>query len=272
MDTDHAATILTRQRRQQASAANRARLTRWSAWAASAVAAWLAWLLLYKVTAGAGLVFAGPTATFGRLGQLVADGTLAHDLKITGLEFAISLAMSVVIGILAGIVVGYFRPIGMVLEPWLAAGYSTPLIALTPLFIIWFGLGIWSKVAVGFIVMVFPVLINTALGVSSADPKLIDVMKSMSATRWQIIWKVIIRGSFPHIAAGLRLAIGRGGTAVVAAELLGASAGMGYQLLIASQTFDVPLILAYVLVLAVLGAAMMMGVQALSSYVEQRRT
>ena len=269
---DQAARIAFRQRQTETSRARRALLVRWAAWLTSALVAWLAWELLFRVTLGNGLFFASPEATFGRLADLVQDGTLAADMKVTTEEFLIATVLATVVGIATGVVVGYFRPVGMVLEPWLAAGYSTPLIALTPLFIIWFGLGIWSKVAVVFIVMVFPLIINTALGVSSADPNLIDVMKSLGASRWQIIWKVIIRGSIPYISAGLRLGVGRGFTAVVAAELLGSSSGMGYEILLASQTFDVPLILAYVVVLAVIGAALMMGLEALNKYIAERRT
>ncbi len=202
-------------------------------------------------------MFVGPEQTFSRLATLLTDGTLASDLRVTALEFLIASAMATAAGVGVGILVGYFRPVGILLEPWLAAGFSTPLIALTPLFIIWFGIGIWSKVAIVFIVMIFPIIINTALGVSSADPNLIDVMRSMAASRRQIIGKVIVRGSIPHITAGLRLSVGRGFTAVVAAELLGSSAGMGYRILDASQTFDIPLILAYVVVLAVIGATLM---------------
>lgn len=165
----------------------------------------------------------------------------------------------------------YFRSVGAVLRPWLAAGYATPLIVLTPLFIVWFGIGIWSKVAIGFLVMLFPILINTALGVSTADQQLIEMMRSLGARERQIIWKVVVRGSVPHITTGLRLGVGRGFTAVVAAELLGSSAGMGYRVLYASQTFDIPVILAYVVVLAAIGALLITALEWLNHRIASHR-
>jgi NitT/TauT family transport system permease protein len=259
------------QRRGSRTRERRARLIRWGAWIVSLFVAWILWQLLFDVTGGSGLVFAGPATTFARLGDLIADGTLLRDFWVTTQEFLIASVLAMVVGISLGVVVGYFRPIGVLLEPWLAAAYATPLIALTPLFVLWFGIGIWSKVAIVFLVMVFPLLISTALGVSTADANLIEVVRSMSATRWQIIRKVILRGSVPHITAGLRLSVGRGFTAVVAAELLGSSAGMGYRVLVAAQIFDVPLILAYVVVLAVLGAVLMQGLEALNQNIAARR-
>ncbi|MDT0682015.1 ABC transporter permease [Roseicyclus sp. F158] len=261
-------------RDREAGKKKRARRARWAQvgiMALSVVAGIAIWQLLSMLTNG-DLVFAGPIRTFDRLLSVAVDGTLWSDFVITATEFCIAAVMAIVAGISIGVIVGYFRTVGVLMEPWLAAGYSTPLIALTPLFILWFGIGIWSKVAVCFIVMVFPILINTALGVSSADRNLIDVMRSLRASTLQIISKIIIRGSVPYIATGIRLAVGRGFTAVVAGELLGSNAGMGYRILVASQTFDVSLILAYVFVLALLGAAMMMAVDALSRAYEARRT
>lgn len=241
-------------------------------WLLTLGVAWILWELTYRAMGNTELFFATPRATFSRLGELIADGTLQHDLWVTTQEFAIAGVIATVVGIFGGIVVGYFRPVAVILSPWLAAGYSTPLIALTPLFIIWFGYGIWSKVWIAALVMFFPILINTALGVSTADANLIEMMRAFSASRLQVLRKVILRGALPHITAGLRLGVGRGFTAVVAAELMGASAGMGYRILVAAQVFDVTLILAYVVVLAILGATLMTTLEALNERVAGRRT
>jgi NitT/TauT family transport system permease protein len=251
--------------RKERASKRRLYIARYSMWGLSIIAGLLVWQALDTAAGGGGLVFAGPIATFQRLWEVTRSGILWNDFLVTGLEFAIASVIAAVLGIFIGVVIGYFRSVGVFLEPWLAAGYSTPLIALTPLFILWLGVGIWSKVAIVTIVMVFPILINTALGVSSADPQLIDVFRSLKASNWQIITKITLRGSIPQITTGLRLAVGRGFTSVVAAELLGSSAGMGYRILVAAQTFDIPLILAYVVVLSVLGATLMMSLEALNA-------
>lgn len=245
---------------------------RYAAWAISIVIVLALWQLVLQITGGAGLIFAGPLATFEQLAELAANGTLLSDFVHTAQEFLISVVLAGFFGVLIGVLVGYYKPISVVLSPWLAAGYATPLIALTPLFIVWFGIGIWSKIAVGFIVMVFPILINTSLGVSTADGRLIEMLRSLGGSQRQVISKVILRGSVPHITTGFRLAVGRGFTAIVAAELLGSRAGMGYRILIASQTFQIEVILAYVVVLAVLGAALLSGLEALNRRVDRHRT
>lgn len=244
---------------------------RYAAWAISLVIVLGLWQLVLQITGGAGLIFAGPVATFEQLVEMVADGTLATDFVQTAQEFLISLVLAGVFGVAIGVILGYYKSISVVLSPWLAAGYATPLIALTPLFIVWFGIGIWSKVAVGFIVMVFPILINTSLGVSTADGRLIEMVRSLGGKQRQVISKVILRGSVPHITTGFRLAVGRGFTAIVAAELLGSRAGMGYRILIASQTFQIEVILAYVVVLAALGACLLGGLEALNRRVDRYR-
>lgn len=241
------------------------------AWTITALILLGLWELVLYITGGAGLIFAGPATTFQKLVELAADGTLLEDFLQTAQEFLIAAALAGVFGIIIGVLVGYYKNFSIVLSPWLAAGYATPLIALTPLFIVWFGIGIWSKIVVGFIVMVFPILINTSLGVATADGRLIEMVRSLGGNQRQIIWKVILRGSVPHITTGFRLAVGRGFTAIVAAELLGSRAGMGYRILTASQTFQIEVILAYVVVLAAIGMCLLQGLEALDRRVDRYR-
>jgi len=215
------------------------------------------WQLAYISSDRGSLFLAGPLDTARALVVLTSTGTLAADLRVTGLELVISFSAAVVGGIVIGLLTGYYKSAGVLAKPWIAALYSTPLIALTPLFIMWFGIGIWSKIAVGFIVMIFPILVNTALGVASANPDHLEMMRSMSARPSQMVVKVIMPGAVPAVTTGLRLAIGRGLTALVGAELLGSTQGVGYRILYAAQTFDTATLLANVVVLALIGAILM---------------
>lgn len=231
--------------------------TRYLLWIASAAGGVAVWQLAYLSSDRETLFLAGPLQTLQALVVLARSGTLAADLRVTGLELLVSFSAAVVGGILVGVLTGYYKSAGVLAKPWIAALYSTPLIALTPLFIMWFGIGIWSKIAVGFIVMIFPILVNTALGVASANPDHLELMHSMSARPSQIVLKVILPGAVPAMTTGLRLAIGRGLTALVGAELLGSTQGVGYRILYAAQTFDTATLLANVVVLALIGATLM---------------
>jgi NitT/TauT family transport system permease protein len=140
-----------------------------------------------------------------------------------------------------------------IFTPWVSAIYSTPIVALSPLLILWFGLGLASKVVVVFVVAVFPVLVNTQAGIESADEGLIETARAFGARRTQIFTKVLLPASVPFIVAGLRLGVGRGLVGVVVAELFGATSGLGYMITVASQVFDMGGLFAAVVILAAAG-------------------
>jgi NitT/TauT family transport system permease protein len=139
------------------------------------------------------------------------------------------------------------------IDPWVSMLYSTPIIALGPLFILWFGIGVSSKVAVIFIVAVFPVLINTYSGLATTDPNLIEVARSFGSTPAQIFTKVRFPAALPFVVAGLRLGVARGLVGVVVAELFGAKEGLGWLIMISAQTFDTAGLFAGVFILAASG-------------------
>ena len=113
------------------------------------------------------------------------------------------------------------------LQPWVSGLYATPTLALAPLFILWLGIGIWSKVLVVIFFVVFAVAINTETGLRTTSERLIEMLRSFGATRQQIFFKVSLPSAVPMILAGLKLGIGRGLIGVVVAELFGSRAGLG---------------------------------------------
>jgi NitT/TauT family transport system permease protein len=141
--------------------------------------------------------------------------------------------------------------------------YATPIIALAPLLILWFGIGIWSKIAVVFSLVVFPVIINTEAGIRQTDPQLIEAAKSFCANRWQIFAKVSLPAASPMILAGLRLGVGRGLIGVVVGELAGSRAGLGFLINNASQVFNMPQVFAAIIILAAAGILLTAGLQRL---------
>jgi NitT/TauT family transport system permease protein len=144
-------------------------------------------------------------------------------------------------------------------QPWVSGLYATPTIALAPLFILWFGIGIWSKVIVVISLVLFPVTINTEAGLRTTSERLIEMLRSFGATRRQIFYKISLPSALPFILTGLKLGIGRGLIGVVVAELFGSRAGLGRLISQSADAFNMPELFAGVVILAVAGIVMTAG-------------
>jgi NitT/TauT family transport system permease protein len=209
------------------------------------------------------LFLATPLQALGKIGTTLATGELQHHAWISTQEFLIGFVVASLAGILIGLVIARSEPIADALNPWVSGIYATPIVAISPLFILWFGIGIWSKVAVVVSLVVFPVIINTEVGIRSADKQLIEMVRAFGATPTQVFWKVSLPAAAPFILAGLRLGVGRGLIGVVVGELFGSRAGLGFMVVQASEVFDMPLLFAGILVLAGAGIVMTAGFRSL---------
>ena len=202
------------------------------------------------------LFLATPIASIMAIGELWAKGDLQTAMIVSFEEFAIGFAIATVAGIVVGLFTASFESVKLILTPWISGFYASPIIALAPLLILWFGVGIWSKIAVVVSLVIFPMIINTEAGILHTDAGLIEAAKSFGATRMQIFTKVSLPSAAPYILAGLRLGVGRGLIGVVVGELAGARAGLGFLINNASQVFNMPQLFAGVIVLAVAGIAL----------------
>jgi NitT/TauT family transport system permease protein len=171
--------------------------------------------------------------------QLAATGELMRHVLVSLNEFFVGFAVAALLGILLGIAIASSEAVKDFVDPWVSAVYATPTVALAPLFIFMFGIDAPSKMAVVFLLAIFPVVINTATGIRSTDRVYIEAARSFSATRAQIFTKVLIPSALPFIVAGLRLGIGRGLVGVVVGEFIGARAGLGYLIFRSSQAFQI---------------------------------
>jgi NitT/TauT family transport system permease protein len=171
--------------------------------------------------------------------QLVGSGELLRHILVSLNEFIVGFAIAAVFGVVLGIIIASSRAAKDFIDPWVSAVYATPTVALAPLFIFVFGIDAPSKMAVVFLLAVFPIVINTATGISSTDRIYIEAARSFSANRMQIFTKVLIPSALPFIVAGLRLGIGRGLVGVVVGEFIGARAGLGYLIFKSSQGFQI---------------------------------
>jgi NitT/TauT family transport system permease protein len=185
------------------------------------------------------LILAPISDIWSKFLQLAASGELLRHVTISVNEFIVGFAVAAVVGILVGILIASSPAAKDFIDPWVSAVYATPTVALAPLFIFVFGIDQPSKMAVVFLLAVFPIIINTATGITSTDRVYIEAARSFSANRLQIFSKVLIPAALPFIVAGLRLGIGRGLVGVVIGEFIGARAGLGYLIFKSSQGFQI---------------------------------
>jgi len=221
------------------------------------------WEFVGSVIVQNSLFLATPWQTMMALWKLAASGVLWHHSWVSLQEFVIGFVMAVAIGIPVGLATASSPRAASLINPWVSGIYATPIIALAPLLILWFGLGIWSKVAVVVSLVVFPVIINTEAGLRNTDKQLIEAVRSFGATRAQIFFKVSLPSAIPFILAGLRLGVGRGLIGVVVGELFGAKAGLGFLITQAAEIFNMPQLFAGVVVFAAAGIVLTGAFQAL---------
>jgi NitT/TauT family transport system permease protein len=211
------------------------------------------WEFVARILVKNPLFFAPLTAVWGRTIELWLGGELQVHIWTSSQEFILGFLLACFVGIMFGVVMASSVIVRDFCDPWVSMLYSTPIIALGPLFILWFGIGVISKVAVIFIVAVFPILINTFAGLATTDRNLIEVARSFGSSPTQIFTKVRFPSALPFIIAGLRLGVARGLVGVVVAELFGAKEGLGWLIMISAQTFDTAGLFVGVFILAASG-------------------
>ncbi len=220
---------------------------------ASVVGALVIWELAARYLVANPLFFSPFSLVVVRAIELWQSGELQTHIWVSLLEFAGGYFLAAIVGIFLGIVMANSRIVRDLFDPWMSMLYSTPIIALGPLFILWMGIGVMSKIAIIFLVAVFPILINTLTGLTNTDRTYIEVARSLGAGPAQIYTKVRIPSALPYIIAGLRLSVARALVGVVVAELFGSRAGLGYLILNSAQTFDTAAVFVGVAILSIAG-------------------
>jgi NitT/TauT family transport system permease protein len=205
---------------------------------------------------GTKLFFAVPSEVAGTLWTMFASGAIWHPLGVSAAAFAVGLMLAIAAGLPLGVLLGRSSTLNAMLDPFITAFNATPRLVFLPLLLLWFGIGMWSKVAVVFLGALFPLLINTYEGVRNADKLLINVVRSFGASEWDIARLVVVPNSLPFIMVGLRLAIGRAILGVVVAEFFGAQDGLGVVMVRAASEFKVDVVFAGLIVFAALSLLM----------------
>ncbi len=206
-------------------------------------------------------LFSQPSEIFGRLGPGLETGELQRDISTTLVEFAVGYVLAAVPGLLIGFAMGLWRRVDYVLEPLVIGLYTAPTIALYPLLILWFGLGFVSIITLVVLFTIFPIIVNTALGVRLVDPVLIRSAVSFGASRRELLLKVVLPAALPSIFSGLQLAVGRCFTGAVVAELFIGSAGLGYSIGYYASFLQMDAVFFNIFVVGILGVTvtLMMG-------------
>jgi len=217
------------------------------------------WEFLSRLVVANALFLAAPSQIFAAIYNLAASGQLWPHISISAVEFAIGYVIASLLGIVVGFAMASSELGKKILQPWISGLYATPTIALAPLFILWLGIGIWSKVLVVIFLVLFPVTINTEAGLRTTSARLTEMLRSFGATPRQIFFKLSLPSAMPFILAGLKLGIGRGLIGVVVAELFGSRAGLGRLISQSADAFNMPELFAGVIILAVAGIVMTAG-------------
>jgi NitT/TauT family transport system permease protein len=214
----------------------------------------LTWELLCRLFGVPEFILPVPSAI---LGVLVARWTeivsqAGYTLGMTTLGFL----LAVVVGLALGVLIGSSRLVYKGLYPVLIAFNSIPKVAVVPVLVIWFGVGEWPAILAAFLVSFFPIVVNVATGLATIQPELTDVLRSLGASRLQILRKVGIPGSMPYLFASLKISITLAFVGAVLAETIASNRGVGALIVAAGARFEVPLVFAGLVVIAAMGVAM----------------
>jgi NitT/TauT family transport system permease protein len=198
--------------------------------------------------------------------QLFQSGKLLSALGESLQSFVLGYVLAVVVGIPLGLLIGRFRFLEAAVGVYVIGGYAMPLIALVPFLVLWLGLGLAVKIAVVFLMSIFPICINTWLGVRAVPKSLIEVGKSLVASDAVILRRIILPATLPYIMAGIKLAVGRGVVAMVIAEFFTAISGLGGIIINSANNFDTAAMFVPVFILMILATLL----NTLVSWLERR--
>lgn len=211
------------------------------------------WQTLSSLQFLSATLFPAPVRIAEEFVNILLSGELAVHLKISVQRALLGFLLGGSLGLLFGLLVGLQRKTEQFLDPTLQMLRTVPHLAITPLFILWFGFGEVSKVLLIALGAFFPLYVNTFLGVRNVDAKLFDVAKVLEFNRLQQITKLILPASLPNVLLGLRLSLGVAWLGLVVAELMGSSEGIGYMIQDARQFARTEVVFVGIIIFAVVG-------------------
>ncbi len=249
-------------------ASGRASVRRFKIPAGDYLVSWGGFVLLLMVWEGAvrvlkvpDFILPPPSAIFYSLYYGLKSGLFVEHFLVTAFQTLVGFCLAAVFGIGLGALVAQFRIVERTVYPWLVALQTLPKIAIAPLIIIWAGYGIQSKIVIVALVSIFPILVNTIVGLKSCDQGKIDLMRSLGATKWETFRLVRLPNALPFIFAGLNVAIVLAILGSIVGEFVGSKAGLGNLILEANFQFNVAQMFAILVILGVFGVVLSMIVR-----------
>lgn len=197
-----------------------------------------------------------PTAILTAAPKMLAAGELQGAFFLSARTLVIGLVFAIATGTILGALMGRYRLIDHLFDAQISALYSTPNISLIPILILWFGLGITSKIVIVFLAAFFPVVINTYSGVRNVSQSLVEFALAEGASEFQVLRKIVIPASLPFVMTGIRLAMGRAVVGMVAGEMFTAVSGLGGAIVAYGNSFATDKLFVVIITLALLGVAL----------------
>ncbi|MBI5824115.1 MAG: ABC transporter permease [Chloroflexi bacterium] len=222
----------------------------------SIVFAVLAWQFTVQVTQLPRFILPAPVDVWSRFLKALSDGSLIYHTGITLAEIVLGLLAGITFATVTGYALAKSRALEKVLSPYLVASQAIPVVAIAPLLVIWLGDGILSKVVICALIVYFPVLVNTVVGVRAVPTALYDLMHSIRATRGQILLKLELPASLPILLGGLRIGATLSVIGAIVGELVDAEQGLGFLLQLGDFQYDTSMVFVAVFMLIALALSM----------------
>jgi taurine transport system permease protein len=220
-----------------------------------------AWQAVFLVVPFNPLFISKPSLIAESFVDLLASGDLARDLAVSAVPFVYGFSAAVVVGVSLGIVMGWRVRVGYALDPLMTVFYASPLVALAPLLIVFFGVGVAGKAIIIFALAVFPFIFNACAGVRAVDRLLINVVRSLGGSEKDLYLKVLVPSVLPYLVAGARIAVGRGLIGVLVGEFFAASEGIGYAIARFGDLFALDRMFACILTIMMIAVVFTEGIR-----------
>jgi ABC-type nitrate/sulfonate/bicarbonate transport system permease component len=199
-------------------------------------------LLAWEMVVDAGLVdplfISSPSRIYVAGIEPFRSGDIWPDIKVSTTEFSFGYLAAIAVGIPLGLLMGWYRRINYLIGPFIDILNAVPRVTFLPILILWFGIGIWSKLAVVFLGAVIPITIATYTGVRTNEARFVRVARSFGASSWKLMTSIILPGTVPYLFTGLKYGAGRALLGVVVGELYASTAGVGHRIADAGNLFD----------------------------------
>jgi NitT/TauT family transport system permease protein len=216
----------------------------------------LAWELFTRYSSLPAFILPSPRLVFERLLRALADGSLARHSAVTLLEVVLGLLSGTTLAVAFGYLIAKSRLFERILSPFLVASQAVPIVAIAPLLVIWFGAGMFSKVLICALIVFFPVLVNTIVGIRAVPRSLNELMRSLHASRWQMLRLLEIPSALPVFLGGLRIGATLSVIGAVVGEFVGADQGLGFLINVGRGQYDTALVFVAIFTLVALALSL----------------